>query len=283
MQIHQIRCRRRKKYLQKKPPTAPQDKDKIVIHDNSLHARLQDVTTGVNNVASPNTDNQMAIEKNDNEPLTEKASIVRYNSSKMDVTYSEFLPPEQKKQNDLLGDLMKDHSKFKGLMTNRINALKPVLHWWSTGNIKPALNAITMMNINEPTLVLDLVTMSLVMNRGNQILPDMGSVFLQKSSILLDSKIDVHIRKGIEFIEKILKMFHDEIVSIKNVALMGGVDIAREDRVKKYDKLIDEFNNIYNKESLKRRAEKKKDDIGEASSRLRNELESFLNKVRKVG
>jgi katanin p80 WD40 repeat-containing subunit B1 len=249
--------------------------DKVVVNDDSLAARLLEFASQVE------SNNKMPIEPetvNDRD----KTSIIRFKPTDMDMTYSEFLTPEQKKQNDLLGDLMKDHSKFKGIMNNRINALKPVLHWWSTGNSKPALNAINMMNINEPTLVLDLLNMSLAMHKGTQIIPETGLVFLQKSSVLLDSKIDVHIRKGMEIIAHIFKMFQDDIIAIKCVPLMGGVDIAREDRMKKYDKLIDEVNNVYNKDALKRRAERKKDDLGEASAKLRNDLEVFLKKVGKI-
>ena len=39
---------------------------------------------------------------------------------------------------------MKDHTKFKGVMATRINHLKPVIHWWNSGNIKSAMNAISM-------------------------------------------------------------------------------------------------------------------------------------------
>ena len=42
---------------------------------------------------------------------------------------------------------------------------------------------------------------------------------------------------------------------------MNMVDIAREERIKKYDKLIEELEKIYNKDSLRIRAEKKKDDV----------------------
>jgi len=176
---------------------------------------------------------------------------------------------------------MKDHTKFKGIMNQRINHLKPVSHWWNTGNVKSAINAINMMNINEPTLVLDLLNMSLNVNKGNMPL-EAGSVFLQKAGFLVDSKIDVHIRKGIEFVNRIFKFFGDDIIAIKTVAVINMVDITREERVKKYDKLIDEFTNMYNKPSLVKRAERKKDDLGESACKLRADLEVFLNKIKKA-
>ncbi len=59
----------------------------------------------------------------------------------------------------------------------------------------------------------------------------------------------------------LLFILKKEIVSLKTANVMGGVDLAREERVKKYDKLIDEFDAITKKERIRKLAAKHKDEV----------------------
>lgn len=66
-------------------------------------------------------------------------------------------------------------------------------------------------------------------------------------------------------------IFRDELIKIKSFNPISKVDITREERLAKYDKLIDEFLNIFKLERLKKLAENKggeKDEI----YRIANEL-----------
>ena len=45
-------------------------------------------------------------------------------------------------EHEAINEVMKDHTKFKRFMVQRLNYLKPILHWWNSGNIRSALNAI---------------------------------------------------------------------------------------------------------------------------------------------
>jgi katanin p80 WD40 repeat-containing subunit B1 len=245
--------------------------EEIVITNDYLDARLKEYASKADD------DNKMQIESED---PNSSASIIKFNPANMEMSYSEFLNPEQKRQNDVIGDLMKDHNKLNGIMNNRLNSLKPVHHWFSTGNEKSALNAINMMSITEPTLVLDLLNMSFAAHRGLEVIPETGTTLLQKASMLLDSKIEIHRQKAIEFVIKIFKTFQNDIVSLKCAPMMGEVDIEREHRLKKYDKLIDELNNVCNKESLKKQAESKKANAKDAA-KLKGDLEMFLKKIGK--
>ena len=62
---------------------------------------------------------------------------------------------------------------------------------------------------------------------------------------LIGSKYEPHIKTGIMTAYNILKMFYERITSAKKVIFSGGVDMAREDRMKKYDVIIDNYEHIY--------------------------------------
>mmetsp|Transcript_6526 Transcript_6526/g.5860 ORF Transcript_6526/g.5860 Transcript_6526/m.5860 type:complete len:84 (+) Transcript_6526:2158-2409(+) len=77
------------------------------------------------------------------------------------------------------------------------------------------------------------------------------------------------------------KQFHDEIVNVKCVGVVNMVDLAREERMKKYDKLIDEFEKISTRPRIKKLASKNREEVGEIAVRVLSELEIFLNKIKK--
>ena len=114
---------------------------------------------------------------------------------------------------------------------------------------------------------------------------------------------------GFKFINKTFKQYYDvisylrsqninfnlqDIVHIKTANVMNMVDLAREERVKKYDKLIDEFDAITKKERIRKLAAKHKDEVfiesvklltpdnqvGEMAGRLLNDLDTFLIKIK---
>jgi len=183
-------------------------------------------------------------------------------------------------QYDAISDIAKDHSKFRAFMKQRLDHLELVLHYWNSGNIRSALNAINILNLNDSTLIMDLLNMSAAVNKTGQMNVEAACIFLQKAVMLIDSKFDHHVKMGFKFINKTFKQYYDEIVSLKTANVMNMVDLAREERVKKYDKLIDEFETIARKERIRKLAAKHKDEVGEMAGRLINDLELFLNKIK---
>jgi len=183
-------------------------------------------------------------------------------------------------QYDAISDIAKDHSKFRAFMKQRLDHLELVLHYWNSGNIRSALNAINGLNLNDSTLIMDLLNMSTAVNKTGQMNVEAACIFLQKAVMLVDSKFDHHVKMGFKFINKTFKQYYDEIVSLKTANVMNMVDLAREERVKKYDKLIDEFDAIARKERIRKLAAKHKDEVGEMAGRLINDLELFLNKIK---
>ena len=62
---------------------------------------------------------------------------------------------------------------------------------------------------------------------------------------LVNSKYETHILAGLKATQNILKTFGPQIIQIKTVPISGGVDLAREERVKKCEACIDQFLNFF--------------------------------------
>lgn len=56
---------------------------------------------------------------------------------------------------------------------------------------------------------------------------------------LVNSKYETHILAGLKSTLNILKHWAPEIIKMKTIAIGGGVDLAREDRLKKVDACLD--------------------------------------------
>jgi len=67
---------------------------------------------------------------------------------------------------------------------------------------------------------------------------------------LISSKYDSHNKTGICTAFNVLKVFYERITSAKKVILSGGIDMAREDRMKKYDIIIELYEQIYKNSNL---------------------------------
>jgi hypothetical protein len=65
------------------------------------------------------------------------------------------------------------------------------------------------------------------------------SEVLNHSSNLIKSKFECHVNVGLKSAINILKTFSKTMLAMKKAPVFGGVDLAREDRMKKCDSCID--------------------------------------------
>jgi len=63
--------------------------------------------------------------------------------------------------------------------------------------------------------------------------------------ILINSKYETHVLAGLKTCYNILKHWGNEIIKIKTVPVSGGVDLAREERIKRVDLCIDHLMTVY--------------------------------------
>lgn len=62
-----------------------------------------------------------------------------------------------------------------------------------------------------------------------------------KARLLLESKYSPHIKCGLSFSNHILSSYKDEIINIKSFQQLSKVDLAREERILSYDKLVSQL------------------------------------------
>lgn len=91
---------------------------------------------------------------------------------------------------------------------------------------------------------MDIFNMASITTKMSYLNVDGVTIFVAKARILIESKFQQHIKMAVDIVRRALRQYRDEIIVIKNGATMNMVDLAREERIKKYDKLLAEFDVI---------------------------------------
>lgn len=87
---------------------------------------------------------------------------------------------------------------------------------------------------------------------------DFAIVIVENSKEMMLAKHMTLIKHGLSFLSQVLGLFKDDIIKIKLYpADNRGVDLAREERLRKYDKLIELFVEVYQNPRLKKLLGKK--------------------------
>ena len=147
----------------------------------------------------------------------------------------------QKKDIDIINECMEKHQTFNGVMQRRIANIKMVMNYILNKNdIASALNSLTM--IKDPTVCMDILNSTFAKNKRIDMLNFEKVVILMPHiQDMIDSKYETHNKCGLNSAFNVLAAFSKPIIDIKKSAVMGGVDLAREDRIKNCDAVIETF------------------------------------------
>ena len=96
----------------------------------------------------------------------------------------------------------------------------------------------------------------------------------------MNGKYETHILAGLKTTLNILKNWGPEMIKIKTVPVGGGVDLAREERIKKVDACIDLFQAFYKSKGFQKSL-KRPGEVAEVSMLLHNHVTNLLNKTRR--
>jgi katanin p80 WD40 repeat-containing subunit B1 len=154
-----------------------------------------------------------------------------------------------------------------------------ILNWWNKGSITSALNALSMMN--DTSIVMDVLNNTFAENQKVDSLnyENIAQV-VPHATNLVNSKYETHIVAGLKTSLNIIKTWGPEMIKIKTMPVGGGVDLAREERVKKVDLCIDHFMSLYKSKGFQK-ALKRQGEVQEISTLLHNHLGNLLNKTRR--
>jgi hypothetical protein len=96
---------------------------------------------------------------------------------------------------------------------------------------------------------------------------------------MIDSKYETHNKCGLNSAYNVLMAFSKPILEIKKSAVMGGVDLAREDRVRNADNVIECYFQLSKSRSYLK-SMGREGEIKEIAGKLNRTLQDFLNKTK---
>lgn len=169
-----------------------------------------------------------------------------------------------------IDDISAQHATLIGVIQRRSSSVKAVLHYWQNGSVTSALNALHMMNdvcvandVLNSTFVKNLRIETLNYENITQLLP--------QTMQLVNSKYETHILSGLRSTLNILNHFAPQIIQLKTVAVGRGVDLAREERIRKCDACIEQFFQFKNCRGFQK-ALSRGGDVSQLAVQLENNL-----------
>ncbi|CAD8155271.1 unnamed protein product [Paramecium octaurelia] len=262
--------------LTQQPQQQFQNHDQNPYYSNQVHTPQHNPQKPLSYLQVP----QVILPNIDEEDKPQDESEI-INSS--DLTLSQFMMGDQNKEKfkqvDLIHEIVKDHNKVQSVLTQRINYMKPILHWWSNNNLKSAMNAIT--QVTEPSILQDALSLYSQSSKFGQVPMDSIPMLLEKARILIESKYTNHIRGGLDFAWTTLNQFRDEILNIKLFNQLSKADLTREERIQKYDRVIEQFKIIVQTPKLQKVIDRNKEDLSDLAKKFQIEVVGFLKKVNQ--
>ena len=144
----------------------------------------------------------------------------------------------------LIDEMSEKNEKFCQLMNKRINGLKIVASSCRKNNTEDAIAEVGY--LKDLGIANDYLNYSLIKK-------DIKLIYLNNDEVLklfptilllLESKYDNYFKTAFQSAFVILKLYQNIIIDAKTCAFVSGVDLNREDKLKKYDKIIDFFYRI---------------------------------------
>lgn len=161
-----------------------------------------------------------------------------------------------------------------------MGSINVIQSYWRKQSITSALNALAM--INDASIVMDVLNHTFAENfKIDSLNYENIAQILPHATNLVNSKYETHILAGLKTSLNIIKVWGPEMIKIKCFQPVGGgVDLAREERVKKVDTCIDFFMNLYKSKGFQKSL-KRAGEVQDVASLLSNHLGNLLNKTRR--
>lgn len=135
--------------------------------------------------------------------------------------------------------------------------------------------------MNDPSIVMDVLNNTFAENiKVESLNYENIAQILPHAMSLINSKYETHLLAGLKSTLNIIKFWGPEMIKIKTVPVGGGVDLSREERIKKVDTCIDNFMNLYKSKGFQKSL-KRSGEVQEVAQVLHNHLGNLLNKTRR--
>ena len=229
-----------------------------------------------------NNNNPNFIDINSYDP-----NINDHTASPLNLDLNNFLPTKEEPQkipekNDIpvIEEVQKQNSQFCQIIKSRIGNLKTINTVWNNNYSKSEAFGV-MGELNDLGLSNDVLNYAFIQTDLKKIDIRSEDVLILFPSIIkmINSKYDIYFKNGVLSAWKILKLYYDVIVNTKQAQLMnpGGIDLNREDKIKKYNIIINYFQQIKRIEAITNHL-KGKPIEGLDLIQFMSELDYFLRK-----
>ena len=191
------------------------------------------------------------------------------------LEFNEFLPKVQPEVENLklLQELSENHANMLAVLNRRSENICLILKWWDSGNMPAALNALNMMN--DLSVTADVLKHGLTDTKNEWITLELCGQVIPLAGTLVESKYESYIKTGISVALTLTKQFRSVISSTLSAPSSMGVDLSREDRIKRCEVCFNAFRNVCDSSALAKNA-RRENQTGELARELKRTLEGFI-------
>ena len=154
---------------------------------------------------------------------------------------------DQSKDGPIIDEALESNSDFMKIMQKRDKELKNLTSSWMRGNKSNVIQ--TIVSMNDIGIINSFVLYAIIKTDLKRIdigCSDANNLFTAIKS-LVQSKDQHHFLNGVLSTWVLLRLFEDVIISTKQSQQMGGgIDLNKEDKIRKYDVFISNVKQIRN-------------------------------------
>ena len=210
-------------------------------------------------------------------------------SQPIGLDLNNFLPNQNQKpqpiseKNDLpiITEIQQNNNNFKLILENRIKNLKTVQISWNNGKSKNE-GFSTAESLKDLGVQNDLFNYALIKTDINNLDINSNDVisFFPMILNMVSSHYDIYFKNGILTAWKVLKLYYDVIINTKQSQMLNpkNIDLNREDKIKKYDIIINYFEKLRRIQNLSEHLNPKKEIVDLDLKKFIGELDYFLKK-----
>ena len=178
-----------------------------------------------------------------------------YNLNDIDLNNLNSPKPDASKFNSkndtaIINDMMELDEQFIFIMKKRIKGLEKISESYKKGDYEESIIEAGLSK--DLGVVNDFFRYALIKKDLNKISlkSDMAIQIFPTILNMVNCKYDVYFKTGINTAWTILNLFGDPIIDAMKIPLSGGIDLNREEKIKKYKIIIDYFKRLRESEIL---------------------------------
>ena len=233
-----------------------------------------------------NNNNPNFIDINSYDP-----NINDHTASPLNLDLNNFLPPKEEPQkipekNDIpvIEEVQKQNSQFCQIIKSRIGNLKTINTVWNNNYSKSEAFGV-MGELNDLGLSNDVLNYAFIQTDLKKIDIRSEDVLILFPSIIkmINSKYDIYFKNGCLAAWNILKLYYNVIIQTKESVYYNpkGIDLNKEDKLKKYNVIIDYFHQLRNLPNIDEHLRKGQIE-GLELKQFISELDYFIKKCRSL-